>query len=114
MLTFPKRLLYMAMQAYLSKRTLFAGEMVGDSIQPTHGIFAKCSLGIRRARVVLNDLGGTPIALPITLPNTRPAFLVFSGSLEFRAGCDRRVEADQCLMRLLTRLHPHWVPHLPL
>ena len=25
----------MAMQAYLSKRTLFAGEMVGDSIQPT-------------------------------------------------------------------------------
>ena len=70
---FPQRLLYMAMQAYLSKRTLLAGEMVGNSIQPTRGIFAKCALGNRRARVVLNDLVGTSVTLPITLAASRPA-----------------------------------------
>ena len=44
---FPKRVLYMAMQARLGKRTLLAGEMVGDSIQPTRGsfFFARCALG---------------------------------------------------------------------
>ena len=45
----------------------------------------------------------TPVARPITLPGTR----VFSGSPKFHEGNDRSVEADQVLMRLLTRLHPH-------
>ena len=102
----------MAMQAFLNKRTLLAGEMVGDSIQPTRGIFAKCALGNTRARVVLNDLVDTLVTLPITLTASRPALSrCFSGSLGFHAGCDRRVEADPCLMRLSTRLHPHWDPH---
>ena len=43
---FPMRVLCMAMQARLGKRTLLAGEMVGDSIQPTRGsFFARCALG---------------------------------------------------------------------
>ena len=33
--------------------------------------------------------------------------MVFSGSPGFHEGNDRSVEADQVLMRLLTRLHPH-------
>ena len=41
---FPKRMLYMAMQACRSKRTLLAGEMAGDSTQPTRGILARCAL----------------------------------------------------------------------
>ena len=49
---FPKRLLYVAMQAYLSERLLRAGEMVG-SIQPSNGTLAGCSLGNRCARVAL-------------------------------------------------------------
>ena len=43
---FSKRVLYMPMQACLGKRTLLAGEMVGDSIKPTRGsFFARCALG---------------------------------------------------------------------
>ena len=42
---FPKRVLYMAMQACLSKRTLLAGEMVGDSFQPTRCFFCKVRAG---------------------------------------------------------------------
>ena len=49
MVNFSKRVLYMAIQACLSKRTLLAGEMVGDSIQPTRGMCAKCALGNRLA-----------------------------------------------------------------
>ena len=45
----------------------------------------------------------TPVARPITLPGTR----VFSGTPKFHEGNDRSVEADQLLMRLLTRLHRH-------
>ena len=33
--------------------------------------------------------------------------VVFSGSPKFHEGNNRSVEADQVLMRLLTRLHPH-------
>ena len=40
---FSNSLLYMAMQAYLSERILLAGEMIGDSIQSTHGIFEGCA-----------------------------------------------------------------------
>ena len=35
----------MAMQSYLSERTLLAGEMVGDSVQLTRGMLARCALG---------------------------------------------------------------------
>ena len=40
---FPNRSLYLAVQAYLSERILLAGEMIGDSIQSTHGIFEGCA-----------------------------------------------------------------------
>ena len=53
---FPKRLLYIAMQACLSERTLRVREMVGQSMQPTNGILAGCPLGNRLARVVHNDI----------------------------------------------------------
>ena len=60
---FRKRVLYMAMQACLSKRTLLAGEMVGDSTQPTRGIFARCALETDLQWVVLNLVGGANACL---------------------------------------------------
>ena len=53
---FPKRLLYAAMQTYFSERILRAGEMVGQSMQPTYGILAGLSLGKMFARKVLYKL----------------------------------------------------------
>ena len=66
---FPKRLLYIAMQAYLSERILRAGDMVGQSIEPSNGILAGCSLGNRFARIILcKILDSVNNVLPAQLP----------------------------------------------
>ena len=60
---------YIAMQAYLSERILCAGDMVGQSIQPSNGFLAGCSLGNRFARVILYKiLGSVNNVLPAPLP----------------------------------------------
>ena len=53
---FSTRLLYIAMQACLSERIQRAEEMVGQSIQPSNGILAGCSLGNRFGRVILYSI----------------------------------------------------------
>ena len=66
---FPRRLLYIAMQACLSERILRAGDMVGQSIQPSSGILAGCSLGNRFARVIFHKiLDSVNNVLPAQLP----------------------------------------------
>ena len=66
---FPRRLLYIAMQAYLSDRILRAGDMVMHSIQPSNGILAGCSLGHSFARVIFyNILDSVNNVLPAQLP----------------------------------------------
>ena len=54
---FPRRLLYIAMEAYLSDRILRAEHLVGQSIQPSNGILAGCSLGNMCEGHPLQDLG---------------------------------------------------------
>ena len=66
---FPRRLLYIATQAYLSVRILRARDMVGQSIQPSNGILAGCSLGNRFARVMLYEIfDSVNNVLPAQLP----------------------------------------------
>ena len=66
---FPRRLLFVAMQAYLSDRILRTRDMVRQSIQPSSGILAGCSLGNRFARVILYKiLDSVNNVLPAQLP----------------------------------------------
>ena len=67
---FPKRLLYIALRACLSDRIFLAGEMMAQTIQPTNGILAGCSLRNGFARVVLNNiLERVNNTLPVQLPH---------------------------------------------
>ena len=66
---FPRRLLYIAMQACLSEWILRVGDMVGQSMQPSNGILAGCSLGSRFARVIFcKMLDSVNNVLPTQLP----------------------------------------------
>ena len=71
---FPRLLLYVAMQTYLSDRILGAGDTLEQSIQPSNRILAGCSLVNIFARVIRNKiLDSVSNVLPTQLPAAEEA-----------------------------------------